>query len=101
MTPVIFRVGKADGEVYALFPTIPSDCEGRFVTCYARVGQHGGADLHGCIRASRPAKMEEYAGLLIELESEGYDDLRVYRRTTPQHREAFRQALRETKELEQ
>lgn len=80
-TPVIFRRWRGkEGTIFALFPTIPG---GRAHLClsYAHVGQHGDADYHHCIRQSRPAKPEEYAALLHELQNlVGYEDLKVYRR---------------------
>ena len=78
ITPVIFRKFK-DGEIIALFPTLPGDW--LMCTClsYLHVGQHGPADL-GIIRDTSPAAPEEYKDLLAELVSIGYDDLRVYQK---------------------
>lgn len=102
MTPVIFRkFPESDGgEVLALFPTDPAEAYGYTVSCYAHVGQHGGADYLSCVARSRPAQPEEYAALLAELRDYGsaddkpYADIKVYRRATAQHREAFRRAQR-------
>ena len=82
--PVVLRVlrdGGNDGEVFALFPTLPSDAYGRYCTAYALVGQHGGADYWHCIRASRPATANESASLVRELERIGYR-LRIVKRAT-------------------
>lgn len=78
-TPVIFRMWE--GEVIALFPTIPSsitiygECQS-----YQHIGQHDGADFDGIMQHSRPATYTEYADLLIELVSIGYDDLAICKR---------------------
>jgi len=75
-TPVIFRVDR-EGEVFALFPTLPA--YGYYVTCYQHIGQHCAADYGLCINDSRPAQPAEYADLLEELTQIGYV-LRVVRR---------------------
>lgn len=82
-TPVMFRAWKKKdgGGVIALFPTIPADVGGVYCQSYEHVGQHGGALLLGVIEATRPASPEEYAPLLQELLSIGYD-LKVVKRTT-------------------
>lgn len=99
--PVIFRAersGDFKGDVTAVFPTLPSDSNGSTFTVYAHVGQHGSGSFtwyHGT-RAAKPA---EFADLLAELESIygrklAPDDsayrLKVYRKMTRQHRDAFR-----------
>ncbi len=67
--PVIFRImRRKDAEVTAIFPTLPFDRHGAQLTCYAHVGQHGGASwdwYHG--RTHRPATRKEYRPLLREL----------------------------------
>ena len=71
---VVFRVWKADPRsVVALFPDIPFDHRGQFVTCYEHIGQHGSAEYAYVISATRPAKPSEYRALLSELKSIGYD----------------------------
>lgn len=97
--PVLFRASRTkDAEVTAVFPTLPHDATGRYLTCYAHVGQHGGCD-HGFIHRTRKAKPEEYGDLLIELrgiygvphwEGDEAYELVVYQRTQPAHRKAFR-----------
>lgn len=85
-TIVIFRVDRAvPHDVFALFPTIPSDNYGKFCTCYQHVGQHSGADYYHCIRASRPAKPNEYADLKAELEGRGYVLIVKQRASTEMH----------------
>ena len=84
MTPVIFRRERPkNGDVFALFPTIPGNYYGLNCTCYQHIGQHSSADYSLCIRASRPATPNEYADLQAELENLGYDDLKVCQRETP------------------
>lgn len=87
-TPVVFRFWKGKtGGVLALFPAIPADNSGALCSSYERVGQHGGADYHGCIRRTRPATPQEYQDLAKELQGLGYN-LKVYRRATQEmHRE--------------
>ncbi|MBZ9706089.1 hypothetical protein LB543_05065 [Mesorhizobium sp. ESP7-2] len=80
--PVIFR--KFRGELCAYFPTETWDDRGT-ITCYAPVGQHGGAN-RSWLQRGRLAKPDEYASLLIELRGiyESHDadhiDLKVYKR---------------------
>ena len=95
--PVIFR--KGGGEVTAVFPTLPWDRQGH-LTIYAHVGQHGGASF-GWYNRTRAATPEEYRPLLRELRGiyerdlagEGAYPLRVYKRMTRHHRQAFQQEL--------
>lgn len=72
-TIVIFRVDRGErGSVFALMPEIPTDVDGRYCGVYEHVGQHGAADYHGCIAASRPADVWQYSPLLAELTERGY-----------------------------
>lgn len=68
-TRVLFRKDKHG--VFALFPDLPWNHSGS-VTCYAHIGQHGGANYNHCIRSSRPASPEDYAPLKRELEGSPY-----------------------------
>jgi hypothetical protein len=79
MTKVIFRKFKG-GEIIALFPAIVGD-NNPYATCesYMHIGQHGSASVD-LILSTKPAKPEEYAPLLNELKSIGYDDLVVKQR---------------------
>lgn len=88
-TPVIFRADREAGETHitAVFPTIPGSPG--FMSCYAHVGQHGSCS-HDWYRQTRPARAAEYADLKAELESIGYDDLKVYRRITHEMRAELR-----------
>lgn len=80
-TPLIFRK-YPDGDVIALFPTLPG---GRFGECmsYVHVGQHGAGDYGHVIRTTRPARPDEYRDLQAELMRVGYDDLKVHPRDHP------------------
>lgn len=49
---VVFRKWRDTGSVIALFPEIPTDLQGWYCEAYEHVGQHGGADYHGVIRAT-------------------------------------------------
>ena len=67
--PVIFKKHFERGsgwEVTAFFPTLPSSYDGSTMTCYAHLGQHGGASF-GYFLAGKKCKPEEYADLLREL----------------------------------
>lgn len=81
MTKVIFRKFR-HGEIIAIFPQLPAtnniyqDCQS-----YMHIGQHSAADLQLAI-TTKPATPEEYAPLLKELQSIGYDDLRIAQRVT-------------------
>ena len=79
MTPVIFRQSP-DGEVIALFPATPADTSGSLCSSYQHVGQHGAANDLLVVTTTKLAKPEEYADLLAELVSIGYDDLKIYKR---------------------
>lgn len=97
-TPVLFRVHRSPkkhgAEVTAVFPCEPHDTAGRYMTCYAHIGQHGSCGLEWYYQ-TRPAKPEEYDDLRRELESYPYGyRLKVYQRMQPVHREAFRKEVR-------
>jgi len=92
--PVVLRVWRDGGEVFALFPTLPSDEYGRYCDAYAHVGQHSGADYWGCVQASRPATAAEGAALVRELERIGYRPRVVQRATRTMHEERTAEARR-------
>lgn len=94
-TPMQFRV--AEGQVTAVFVTEPADVNGRYLTCYARVGQHGSCAADW-VHRTRPAKPEEYALLLRELEGFGYC-VKVVARRTKAHRQAFDAEVRRLQRL--
>jgi len=65
-----------DGDILALFPDETADFKGH-IQSYMHVGQHGAADLQHCLESSVFATAAEAEGLVLELLSIGYDDLRV------------------------
>jgi hypothetical protein len=78
MTKVIFRKFR-NGEVIALFPDEKE--RGGKVGSYMHIGQHGMAD-RGIVGMTKLATPTEYAPLLSELRSIGYDDLVIRKRMT-------------------
>ena len=71
-TLVIFRRWRDTGGIIALFPELPSDYQGRFCDAYEHVGQHGGADYHGVLQATRAVSVDEARDLITELTRIGY-----------------------------
>lgn len=67
-TKVKFRI--LGGEVIAFFPGEKWDYNG-LITSYMHIGQHGGASPS--LMRNKKATPEEYAPLLAELTSIGYD----------------------------
>jgi hypothetical protein len=96
-TPVLFRAdrsGPHKGEVTAIMPCEAGDADGRTMTCYAHIGQHGSCDS-GWLRTTRPASADEYKALKAELESAPYRyHFKVYRRIQPWMNDARRNAAR-------
>lgn len=92
---VIFRRwgGNNGGGIIALFPSQPADYEGRYCDSYEHVGQHGGADYHGVIQATKPVSLEDAADLIQELERIGYR-LRPIKRASHRVHEARRATAR-------
>ena len=78
MTRVIFRKYKDNGEIIALFPDIVPSFFKRM--SYMHFGQHSEVDYDLCVKCTKLATEEEYAPLLAELKSIGYDDLKIYKR---------------------
>ena len=91
MIPVIFRK-FSDGEVIALFPTLPGTNDPATCQSYLHVGQHGAADV-GITGCTKLATESEYAALLLELVAIGYDDLRIVRRFPANAWDLRRQAV--------
>ena len=79
-TKVIFRK-FSDGDIIALFPELPGN-NNPYETCesYMHVGQHGAASVD-LTDVTTLAKPEEYASLLSELESIGYNVQVAYKFT--------------------
>ena len=86
-TPVIFRKwSKSEGgDIIAIFPTENGTNDPYTSSSYEHIGQHGSAEPVGLIQRTEPAKPSEYADLLAELESIGYDDLKVAQRLSPDY----------------
>lgn len=99
-TPVVFRAERTKGgEVTAVFPTLPADLDGRVMTCYGHVGQHGGC-TSGWYNGTRAARPAEYADLRAELEGVPYGyRLKIYKRIQPAHRKAFDAEVRRLRNL--
>jgi len=95
-TLVVFRRWRDGDGIIALFPEIPSDIHGYFCEAYEHVGQHGGADYHGVVQASRPATDQEAAPLAEELTLIGYNLKPIKRASQAVHerRRATARALR-------
>jgi hypothetical protein len=73
---VIFRKDLG-GVIVACLPDVAAN-PGRCMM-YEHVGQHGEGDYWGVVRQTKPARRAEYANLLAELKSIGYN-LRVVER---------------------
>ncbi len=84
ITPTIFVMHA--GECTAVFPCDPANLDGHMM-CYAHIGQHSGCSL-GWLGQTRPATPEQFAPLLKELESLGYN-IKPCRRITREHTRAF------------
>ncbi len=84
MTKVVFRKFKQGGDIIALFLEQVNKAN-LTIGSYIHVGQHSDADCTGIITATIPAKESEYAELLAELRSIGYDDIRVMKRCKPKY----------------
>ena len=80
MTKVIFRKFKC-GEVIALFPQEPATRDGWECMSYMHVGHHGSASPN-IVYGTKPAKWHEFVELLRELQSIGYDDLKLCKKFT-------------------
>lgn len=69
-TTVIFRK-ESNGNIVAFFPYEIADLNGN-ISCYAHIGQHSAASLE-YYRGTKPCTPAEYADLLTELQSIGYE----------------------------
>lgn len=92
-TVVVFRRWRDNGDIIALFPSQPADYRDHYCDAYEHVGQHGGADYHGVIQATKPVSLEEATDLIQELERIGYV-LRPIRRASQRVHEARRATAR-------
>ena len=102
---VMYRKYKDhSGEVLAVFPYEAHDRAGLFVTCYAHIGQHGGAQMAHVLTATRPATPDEYDSLHREI-SQIYErpkfprdpvyKLRIIKRRSSRRLAAVQQKARE------
>jgi len=80
-TPVIFRMFI--GECIAFFPTEPGTNNPNTCANYTHVGQHGAGEAG--VAGTLPATSDQYAQVLKELQSIGYN-LRIVKRFHPAHR---------------
>lgn len=85
---VIFRTDKEG--TFALFPEEVGNMHDHTCLSYQHLGQHGTADLLGCIYTSRPAKEEQKRPLAQELQSIGYKLEERKRVSYQMHRERER-----------
>lgn len=95
-TPVMFRVFRElPHDVLALFLSEPGTNDPSTCSSYQHIGQHGSANPLHCIRATRPARPEEYADLQRELTQRGYD-LQIVQRYRGSHVKARLAELQRT-----
>jgi hypothetical protein len=93
-TLVVFRRWRDTGDIIALFPEVLSSSEGCYCEAYEHVGQHGGADYHRAIAATRPVTLEEAAPLVEELTRIGYRLLPIKRASRRIHEARMSEAKR-------
>jgi hypothetical protein len=86
---VVFRRWR-NGDVIALFPTLPADLSGNHCDAYEHVGQHGGADYVGVIQKTTPCSLNDAADLATELRRIGYR-LKPIKRASRVHHDNRRQ----------
>jgi hypothetical protein len=91
-TKVYFVKSKEDKEITAIFPYMLGNNSPFFMTAYAHIGQHCTAHETWVIESNTAAKTKEYAKLLNELVSIGYDDLQIMTRFPFQKSFEWRQA---------
>lgn len=93
-TLVIFKMeGK---EPTAFFPEEPGTNDPYTCTLYVHVGQHGHCST-SYASTLKPATPEQYAPLLKELESLGYENLKPVRKFTQKHLETRKAKLNSTR----
>jgi hypothetical protein len=79
MTKVLFRKCEY-GSIDAVFPELPGTRDPYTMTYYSHIGQHSSGYWSYWQKRSTPAQPAEYADLLAELKSIGYDDLEIIQR---------------------
>jgi hypothetical protein len=90
-TVVIFRKFR-DGDVIAIFPTLPGTNDESTCTNYMHMGQHGTCDPIGLTQTTKPATLEEYRELERELRGIGYN-LDIIQRQRSAHRNTRRREI--------
>ena len=79
--PVIFRKYTSNGDILAIFPTLPAlHSSPHTVTCYEHIGQHGSMAYGYMEPHTVKASPSEYAELYAELITIGYNNLKVVQR---------------------
>jgi len=91
-TPTIFKKDRDGGGVFAAFPTLPGDDNPATMMAYAHVGQHSAAHMN-YVSSAKPAKPAEYASLLSELKSIGYNP-KIMQKMTQAHYQARKATLK-------
>lgn len=81
MTPVKFLIEKPEGNlpcnVFAFFPEEKhNNIEDKMFVCYAHIGQHSACHIDYANECKEATK-KQYLPLLNELQSIGYNDLKV------------------------
>lgn len=79
--PVIFRKFKDEGDIIAIFPTLPGTNDPSTCLSYQHIGQHGSC-MGTLTSVTTLAKPSEYQSLLKELRSIGYRDLIIKKKST-------------------
>lgn len=98
IVPVMFRKhfdrDSRTWEITAFFVTIPADPQNYTMTCFAHVGEHGGASIDYFSRG-KSCRPEEYAELLAEVKQRWEPDedypctIKVYGRWNRRLRNEF------------
>ena len=93
MTKVLFRKWRKGRDIYAIFPELPGTNDPATCSCYSHIGQHSSCDSNYYLGKTVPATPEEYADLLTELKSIGYDDLVIVKKMTQADYEARKREI--------
>ena len=93
-TLVIFKMepGYKTASPVAFFPEEPFNPSPYECTCYAHIGQHSSACTSYAAKL-KPATLEQYAPLMRELESIGYENLKPVRKFLRSHLETRKTKL--------
>lgn len=99
MTPIIFRKFK-EGDIIAIFPTMPGTMDQYTCNSYQHIGQHGTCEPSYLIQNTKLAKPEGYEKLFQELINIGYDDLKVYKRYQYKFLEEVKSELKRLEQIQ-